>query len=295
MASETPYRRLAEAIRRILQDGLTLEPQVLHYIDSTFADPGIGELEAILSADGGGEAESLLELLFFPDEAMQVQLEPLLEELGLQARDLEAVVAELVREPMAVVLRFPDKRGVLNLELPLAHARQLVSRLNIHKHLPQRLREAIRMGVAPDLRDPVKVRIRNAHWQPTGVRVDFLCRLVTSEDLRGEDFLDCLDFALGWLEELQNGQDPFDALMDKKKFYFLSLQVARQQEEYLQKYNTETLLLQGRRIAAIDKDEVRQEMFLIDRISRAVFGKTQYFEPGMAVDVRLEGKQYHAE
>ena len=40
----------------------------------------------------------------------------------------------------------------------------------------------------------------------------------------------------------------------------------------------ETLMLQGKRAGFIDKNEARKMMVMIDRISQAVFGKTEYFE-----------------
>jgi hypothetical protein len=40
----------------------------------------------------------------------------------------------------------------------------------------------------------------------------------------------------------------------------------------------ETLLLQGRRVVAIDPDGTRKKMRMIDQISRAVFGQTEYFD-----------------
>ena len=67
--------------------------------------------------------------------------------------------------------------------------------------------------------------------------------------------------------------------MAKKKFYFRSLQKAKQLDTQLQKHNMETLLAQGKRVVLIDQRDARKKMRIIDRISRAVFGKTEYFEP----------------
>ena len=39
---------LADEILKIIRKGLTLSRDVVHYIDSTFSNPGIEELEAIL-------------------------------------------------------------------------------------------------------------------------------------------------------------------------------------------------------------------------------------------------------
>ena len=46
----------------------------------------------------------------------------------------------------------------------------------------------------------------------------------------------------------------------------------------IEKHNIETLLMQGERVTLIDRNEIRKNMQIIDRISRAIFGKTEYFD-----------------
>ena len=76
--------------------------------------------------------------------------------------------------------------------------------------------------------------------------------------------------------------------MSKKKFYYLNLQKAKQLYTMLQKHNIETLLLQGKRVVFIDPSEARARMRIIDRISRAVFGETEYFEFFQGADELIE-------
>jgi hypothetical protein len=76
--------------------------------------------------------------------------------------------------------------------------------------------------------------------------------------------------------------------MAKKKFYFRSLQKAIQLDAQLQKQNVETLMAQGKMVVLIDQRDARKKMRIIDRISRAVYGKTEYFEP-------FQGESEHIE
>ena len=71
--------QVAEKIIAILQNGLTLGEDTQHFIDSTFSNPSVSELEEILQDDSNCERDSLLELLFFPDESLQLQFEPLID------------------------------------------------------------------------------------------------------------------------------------------------------------------------------------------------------------------------
>jgi hypothetical protein len=61
----------------------------------------------------------------------------------------------------------------------------------------------------------------------------------------------------------------------------------------LRQHNVETLLLRGRRLAYVDKTDVRKKIQIIDRISLAVFGKTEFFDlmPADEQTISLEGKE----
>ena len=79
MNSEEKCEMLADEIKAIISEGIALSDDVVHYIDSTFSSPTIKELQAILDDDSNCEGDTLMELLFFPDESIQVRLEQALE------------------------------------------------------------------------------------------------------------------------------------------------------------------------------------------------------------------------
>ena len=72
---EMKNKKVAEKIIAILQGGLALNSDTQHYIDSTFSNPSVAELDALLQDEFSCETDSLMELLFFPDESVQLQLE----------------------------------------------------------------------------------------------------------------------------------------------------------------------------------------------------------------------------
>jgi hypothetical protein len=279
MESEEKCDRLADEIRKILDSGVTLSSDVIHYIDSTFSNPTVSELQTILQDDANCERDSMMELLFFPDESMQLQLEALLENLKIEIEDEKNVVEALRREPLQVAMQFPEKRGSLTLLLPDEVIPGFVSRLRVWNHLDGRLCASIDNHGSEDARTGYKVKIRNSRFSPRGKNIRFLCEFFEKMEPRSHDFDDCLDFALSLLDELKDDQDMYRALMSKKRFYLRSLQKAKQMEIQLQKHNMETLLLEGKRMIVVDQADARRKMLIIDRISRAVFDKTEYFEP----------------
>jgi len=278
MNSEEKCNQLADEIRKVLGHGITLGSDVIHYIDSTFSNPTLEELQTILHDDSSCEKDSLMELLFFPDETMQLELEEILETLQIGKQDEDNVLDAFCRESLPVNMRLPDGRGSLNLILPSEVAAGFMARLHISKHLNEKLREAINKYADADAINGYKVKIRNSRFFPGENKIQFLCDFFEKLKPQSHDFNICLDFALSFIDELTEDQDLYQALMAKKRFYLRSLQKAKKIETQLQKNNLETLLSQGKRVILVDKADARKKMLIIDRISRAVFGRTEYVE-----------------
>ena len=288
MNSEKKCKRLADEIRKILSRGLLISGDVAHFIDSTFSNPTIDELQTILSDDSNCEKDSLMELLFFPDQAMQIELESLLEELRLTRQAEDKVLENLCREPLQVDMRLPQGRGSLSLNLPNEIAPGFLARLHIHKHLDHNLQAVIDQHAVGSDASRFKVKIRNARFSPTEKKIQFLNVVFEKIGPQSQDFDVCLDFTLVLLDELDKDQDIYPALMAKKRFYLRSLQKAKKLADQLQKNNLETLLAQGKRVIVVDAADARQKMLIIDRISRAVFGKTEFFEDLNPTQNRIE-------
>ena len=278
MNSDEKCNQLAEKIRNVLGNGITIDGDVVHYIDSTFSNPTIEELQAILLDDSNCEKDSLIELLFFPDETMQLELEEMLENLQLGKQDENKVRDALCLESLQVNMRLLEGRGSLNLNLPYEVAPGFIARLHISKHLHEKLREAINKYAEEDTRFGYKVKIRNSRFSPGENNINFLCNFFEKLKPQSHDFSTCLDFVLSFMDELEEDRDLYQALVAKKRFYLRSLQKAKKLESQLQKNNLETLLSQGKRVILVNKADVRKKMLIIDRISRAIFGKTEYIE-----------------
>ena len=279
MESDDKCELLAGELQKILCGGITLSSGVIHYIDSTFSNPTTTELQALLHDDSNCEKDSLTELLLFPDETMQLQLERLLEGLYFQKEDEKSVLDDLLQVPMQVAIRFPGDRGSFHLLVTEDLARQFIARLNISKHLNPDLLEALNHYENENISNRIKVKMRNSRFSPTDEKTKFLCLFFEKFDSQDNDIFECLEFVLSFLDEPTIDNDIYRTLMAKKEFYFRSLQKAKQLDTQLQRHNMETLLAQGKRIVLIDQRDARNKMRIIDRIGRAIFGKTAYFEP----------------
>ncbi|OQX08252.1 MAG: hypothetical protein BWK80_48375 [Desulfobacteraceae bacterium IS3] len=267
MKSQEQCLRLAEAIREIFRNGLTLSKDVLHYIDSTFANPSVAEIEAIFRDESDCEKDSLLELIFFPDESLQMQLEDILEQADFYKEDEAEIREFLLRQLPETRLYFPANMGSLKLLMPDWLIESFLSRLNICKKADKRLTEAINVYTQEKYAKLFKVRLRNTRFTQTENKVLFLCRFFEKAENYRIDISEHLNFALNFLDELWDDRDIYQSLKDKKEFYFHLLQKSLHFEEELKKNNMETLMLRGVRTPHINKDEILNKIRLIDALS----------------------------
>ena len=269
---------LADEILRILSNGVTLSNNVVNYINSTFSNPTIAELEDILQDDSNCEKDSLIELLFFPEKSLQHQLEGILESRRYEEDDEKKVVHHFCRTPVVVDFHHPENKGSFKLEIPETVTHQFIKRLNICKQIDQNLLSTIKESTSA--RDKIRfaVKLRNSRFAMTENALWFLSAFFEKWDTDKQDAFKYFDFILLFLEELPENTDIFKALMKKKRFYLKHLKRSQKFEEQLLKTNIETLMLSGKIAAHMDKNEAREKMEIIDRISQAVFGKSEYPE-----------------
>jgi hypothetical protein len=175
MSVEEKCALLAGEIARRLGTGITLSNEVINYFNC--------------------EKESLLELLFFPDEAIQLQLEDLLERCNFQKKDEEAVWNYLYRRRLRIGFRFPDSRGPFELDLPPTAARRFIERLNISRQLPKGLAVAVDKYVGAEYKGRIKVKLRNARLALTENGVQFLADVFEKMDAESDPNFECLEFA----------------------------------------------------------------------------------------------------
>ena len=269
---------LAERIVKILKEGIHLNSDAMHFIDSTFSGPCINELEKIITDDSDCERDSLIELIFFPDEEIQAKLEDLLKSHNYCREDQNKVLDYLSFGQIESTIHFPDNKGALSVKMPYEAAGRFLTRLNIHRNIDEKISAAIDTYVSEKLKISVKVKLRNTVNEIAENKIFFLCDFFEKMEDESGDFLECLDFILSFLNEIENTSDFFNALMDKKRFYFKNLHRAEKFRQQLEKGNMETMILQGIRAPYISIEDEKRKMELIDKISLSIFGRTEYFE-----------------
>ena len=118
MKSENKNKHVAEKIIDILQSGLTINADTQHYIDSTFSNPSIDTLAALLKDEANCETDSLVELLFCMSP-VQLQLEEMIDAVCFEKHDERAIQNMVGTQLFQTRICFRDGRGSFEMEVSL--------------------------------------------------------------------------------------------------------------------------------------------------------------------------------
>ena len=273
---------LADKISEIFQQGIYINDDVKHYIDSTFSCSDSDNLEIffnkVFNDKSDMEKEPLIELLLFPDESVQVQLEDILESCEFKNKDIDKILEYLMQK--ISVIKFQDNQGCINFNfsIPKWAAAQFIFRLNICRNINPIIIQAVNNHVKSYLRNHVKVKLRNSRFINTDNKVYFLCNFFENINTSDDELLQLLDFILDFFGEIKDNITIFKALTQRKKSLFRNLHQAVKFEEQFKNNNMEILLLQGVRSPHINPKDTRKKMDFIDKICVSVFGRTEHIE-----------------
>jgi len=276
------FSRIVDALKK----GGTLNEEILDYIDAVLFTPEPERLNAFLADDENSERDSLLDLMFYPDRTVQIELEPILASGRYSPEDERTIRERLLACAIESPIQWPDAGLLTRIPVPDFIKIRYLERLKITWQLPDDLGAAIDKGILAAARPVVRVRLRNAGMPFSAGQVTFLCRFFERMDSSHPDYPDCLDLALSLLGHKGSTAMMYDLLVDYKRVCFRALEQARRFATRLRRSNMETLMLQGFQSPRESPEVLMHRMDLIDRICFGVFGRTEPMAPAMEAPPR---------
>jgi hypothetical protein len=274
-------------IGRIFENGFGVDDDTWHYLQTTFIDPTPSSVAALVNDADDCESDSLTELLFYPDEAMQVFLEPTIESTALTLKDQENIIALLLSQSFHTKLLFHTSNETVDIRMPELAVRKFVSRLNLIFRLPEKLVNIIDDRLPEDLGKLIKVHLRNSNIDLADHHVELLGLFLTKLDYTHPDYRSWIDFGLSILPEITSSTRIYEFFMDKKNFYLQSIEKAELFLEKLRHSNMETLMMQHERAAFMPPEKGREVVAHIDQICWAIFGYSDNFQPVKKDEINL--------
>ncbi len=276
MTTQPPAHDLGAKMLKLLLSGITMDDDVMHYIDSTFSNPSAEDFSRILSDPANCETETVFELIFYPDTQQQEKVESILKANNYSLDDIESATRYLLQKKITVPITFPDQRGVLTVRPPDSSIRQFMIRLNITKQIAQRLDETLSRVVTDESRNlRIRVMLRNCRTQFSDPICNFLCLCIEKMYTESKYFWHAFTFLLNFFEYTDPAKDVYFSLIGEKIKLLNNIEQAEKNEQALKKNSVEALMLKGVSILSIDIADARKKIVLIDHICISIFGKTE--------------------
>lgn len=267
-----PVDTVARQMIAWLQQGLIAGPAVRDYMAATLEDSSSEALCQLLQADADAYSGPLQELLFFPDEAFQANLEESLQKACLTKADEPALREALGQQEVIVPLHLPPFETVISRSLPPEVIPGLVTRLKIWKNLPTALLAVLGASMPPALALRCRVFFRNASFTWNEVLTRFFARLVQSLKPDDPDFIRTFRLTLTIIDEKPLTHDLQTLFLQKKASLLRMLHQYEIFETHRLKLNMEILMLQRAGAPAPDPALVRECIADIDAICLQVWG-----------------------
>jgi hypothetical protein len=267
-------RKFALAVQAVFEEGLFLNQDSHHFIFSTVSISNIRELETLIADPACCEGDSLIELIYFPDEGIQIRLEDRLQSERFQHKDEQTILKQLLSCRGETLVRFDGLEPVLVIATPESGVRAFLSRLNITRHLDPELIRIMGQTAGRIQGTKYSVWLRNMVMELRDREIDFLKNLFLKMDARHDRFHEYFGFSLRFLEESQNNPDLFQSLMQHKHRCLRHLHQNDRLEAYRRDHNIETLMAHGIRIPHMDKQALLLQIALADDICLALFDRS---------------------
>ena len=264
---------LISEIETYFREGIVLNDDNCHFIRSTFSDPAPSELMSIINDPSNPDRDSLMELIFSPDDALQMRIETLLSGDVFRAEDETDLAACLAAKEPAANIVIPGYNRPVSLKMPAACAPMFILRLRITKTIDRRIADAIDGQFTETAGRKLKVRIRNSNFNDGRNCIDFLSMVFRSAREGDPAFPAALDFLLLFFEEMTCDSSIGYELFKRQRHYKEKIREAVRYEEQLKKSNMETMMMQGRRNKCINIVDLQEKIDIINylqNITRAV-------------------------
>ncbi|MEW6078382.1 MAG: hypothetical protein AB1724_11255 [Thermodesulfobacteriota bacterium] len=268
-------RELAARILNLMAAGFEADASVVHFINSTFAYPGYGQLQAILNNADSADREGLIELIISPDPVVCREMEELFSRASFSDEAVNKVLS-LLPEALSTSVRVPGLSGAVCFFVPGSCRRRFLGQLNLTRAIDPEIRAALeeRLPERSDLLAALAA-IRHSRADLTGPRTSFLLRFIRqSGPATKEQWFSYLEVILDLPGRPITDEDMWMVFGAERERCLKQMEYSRRVTEQLNKSNMETLLLQGTRIGATaDIEKISQQIKTIDEICLIVWGR----------------------
>jgi hypothetical protein len=267
--------RLARAIAEIFQKRILLDDDVLHFIDSTCSACSAAQIRAILDDPGNNDQEMIRRLIFSPDESIQSDLEPYVENIKPAELDLDALEDDILGRTQAAWVHLTNRTESFHIPIDHFIAAHFLSLLNLSATIDPEIADAMNRYKDQPFYWSAKVKLRNARVRFTEKQRTWMILFLTAVNCRADEFLEFFEFALEFVNNISDPTDIFRRLNDLETCYFNAVKRCGEYESRLIQTNMETMIAMGNRMPYVDKPDAIKKIYMIDHLCASLYGRTK--------------------
>lgn len=269
-------REAARRIVRYFAEGVPVTEKMRRYMENTFAE--LSALESILADSEHGERASLAALLFSPDEAIRIELEPLLENTPLDEEDARRIQDFVMGMRPRAFFVLPGGSPALEVTIDPDAAAAFIEKLHVSRRLDPEIATPLNAAFDHREADPgtasdhkrtalrIKAMIRQSRAGTTRFGIDALSRFFTRFPMDAPEAFSSFSFFLDFLEAPGDEDDLYESLRRRRDLYRKGLEKGAAATRQMHGKNPETRMLSGLRLPYVDTFDLMQKIDLLDRI-----------------------------
>ena len=274
MNENDAIHRLVGQIAEILEKRIILDDDDLHFINSTCGACSAEHIHKILNDPENSDHEMIRRLIFSPDETLQSELAPYAENIKPEQFDPDVLADHILNKTQSARVHLPKHKQFFCVSIDHCSVTRFLFLLNLDATIDPTIQDAMKRYQDRPFFWRAKVKIRNASVRFTEKQRVWMILFLTSVNCRADEFLDFLDFALEFVNDISDQTDMFRRLNDLKLFYYNALKQSGDYSVRLAQTNMETMIAMGNRPFYVDRHDAIKKIYIIDHLCADLYGRT---------------------
>jgi hypothetical protein len=270
MATNQACEQIIASLKDFFDAGIEITADTLFFAESTYGIYG-EELRNVLCDRDSEEREVLLGLIFFPDTALRIAIEPLVGNNVFSQADKAGLVERLFDQVKSVALFFPTENESVTVEVTRPLLATFIGKLYLCRNLDTEILIALENNLPKHIANDARVFLRCKHYEyPEKVRL-FLSTFINKAAQMHNIFNDLFELSVSLISHVPDHVEIENYFIEQ---LYLQKKIVRNIKEFEEKrdrYGMEYLLMQKYPVPHESAEEVRHRVHMLTTIIEDVF------------------------
>jgi hypothetical protein len=271
MSGSVNLKSLCGEIMAIINEGFSLDRELLHFLSSTFSVTTREELEEMKNPEREDDLNLFLELVVSPDLIMMEKLEHLISDKTFTTEDEHELSNIIYKNSAGISIFFPGDPVPVSFVVTHDTIDHYISKLRITYSIAHSLLDVMAQYLTEERKIYTCVKLRQIACVINKRNESFLSLFFKESNMFGKQYPEHLDLALSILISSIVEEDLKEVFISRLRSFQKTLEQIRSAEDMMKKSTMETLMLQGFRIPPSSPDIINDNIAKLRRILSCLF------------------------